>query len=635
MKRKDLLDIEPCEAPETDREGIQAAAQLSEVNGAIWLNIDLFDGQLLKGRYFANKKTWYAWIGEWTQMRMKNVVRAINGEKALKGASYWWENDDYHYASEKDREMVNNYLGTILSYFEDHVLGERTVKRMQRKQERINAVMDLVPTVPDRMAQWLDEEIFTEGYLFVDEKGNRNYYTCTKCGKRSWTTRKFAQYKQIACPKCGSLVKVEKRREQRNRREQIVLIQGLRDGRWIERQFKAECQWSRSGKEIELYENVRCLLRKGEHWGDMYYGTLNQADELEQEWWDKKSRNQQFQRSYLYPYNLDEVLPDTGLQYLGLDQIAKKGRKINVNRMIIGSVGREYLEYLVKSGLLRLAEETCQIYWKEPLDPYAKTMQDLLKINGDRISRLKQIDGGMAALSWLRWEEEAEGERKLSQEALEYLEQKNMYPNDCEKILQAVGSPTRMVNYLKKHKKATVSLWTDYLQMAEEEGMDIEDDIVCRPKDIKARHDELVERRNERQDAEKIKKNQEKYRAMNQEIVKYLPCVARFFWESEQYEIIPAGRCEELIKEGRILHHCVGASDRYMEKMAAGESWILFLRKKEDLETPYYTIEISMKTDRILQWYSAYDRKPQEKTIQKVLKQFLTEIKQKQVRISA
>ena len=76
------------------------------------------------------------------------------------------------------------------------------------------------------------------------------------------------------------------------------------------------------------------------------------------------------------------------------------------------------------------------------------------------------------------------------------------------------------------------------------------------------------------------------------------------------------------MREGRILHHCVGASSRYMEKMAAGETWILFLRRKDSLEDPYYTIEIDMKTDAIIQWYSEYDRKPDREKTQKVLGRF-------------
>ena len=78
----------------------------------------------------------------------------------------------------------------------------------------------------------------------------------------------------------------------------------------------------------------------------------------------------------------------------------------------------------------------------------------------------------------------------------------------------------------------------------------------------------------------------------------------------------------------------MGASTTYMERMAKGLTWILFLRKKEDLENPYYTIEIDMKTDQILQWYSEYDRKPDKEEIQKVLNKFRNSLKNQRVRIA-
>ena len=86
--------------------------------------------------------------------------------------------------------------------------------------------------------------------------------------------------------------------------------------------------------------------------------------------------------------------------------------------------------------------------------------------------------------------------------------------------------------------------------------------------------------------------------------------------------------------EGQTLHHCVGSSDQYMKKMAAGETWILFLRKKEDLEKAYYTVEINMKAARIIQYYSAFDRQPDKETLSEVLKRFKQSIKAKRVRIT-
>lgn len=165
--------------------------------------------------------------------------------------------------------------------------------------------------------------------------------------------------------------------------------------------------------------------------------------------------------------------------------------------------------------------------------------------------------------------------------------------------------------------------------MAKDEGMDTTDDIVRLPKDLKARHDYLVELGNARRDAEELKKNRKKYAQLDKKIMKRLPDAARYFWEDETYMIIPAGKCEELMIEGRKLHHCVGRDDYYMKKMAAGTSWICFLRKKENLEKPYYTLEIDMENDSVLQSYSEFDRRPDAATINGVLSKFKNSVKRK------
>lgn len=175
-----------------------------------------------------------------------------------------------------------------------------------------------------------------------------------------------------------------------------------------------------------------------------------------------------------------------------------------------------------------------------------------------------------------------------------------------------------MVNYLKKQKmspRTVIQTWRDYLRMARREGMDTTDDIVRLPKDLKARHDQLAERINAR-------RNEEKYDRLNARIRERLPEAKRYFWEDDTYMIIPAGRCEELVEEGRALHHCVGASDVYMNAMAEGRRWILFLRRKSELDKPYYTIEIDMFTDEIRQYYSEYDRQPDKEVVRRVLDKF-------------
>ena len=252
----------------------------------------------------------------------------------------------------------------------------------------------------------------------------------------------------------------------------------------------------------------------------------------------------------------------------------------------------------------------------------------MFMLDGNRTNRLKQMDGGLTALKWLQYEQKTGS--KITQNTLEYLQEQNITPYDCKSFIDELGSVNRAANYLRKQTskaRTTIEIWGDYLNMARNEGLDTTDDIVRFPKDLKARHDALVNIINERRDKKRRKEEAAKYRKLNKEIAKKLPSAKIYFWENEKYIFVPAGRCEELIEEGRTLHHCVGASDRYMKKMANGESWIVFLRKKEDIKKPYYTLEVDMKNDTIIQWYSEYDRKPDEKVISKLLTQYKNQIK--------
>lgn len=501
--------------------------------------------------------------------------------------------------------------------------------------------MATIPCIPDGVETWLNKEIFPGNYLFF-RKGKRTEYTCTACGAKSWKKKPWKHGKIATCPKCGAQVKTYSRRNEIMKREPIVILQPHGE-EWLERQCVAECRWNGEGKEIELYEEIRAIIKKGEHYGTLYYGTRRFADEFEQDWWDKNGANKRFVSSYLYPDNLSEVLPYGGLERSALDVIAREKVKLNINHFILRHDDRPWLEYLIKAGLFQLTADITNDYYGTPesICPYGCSLQGALQLDGNRVNRLKQLNGGINTLEWLQYEEESEfdGHRiKISQETLEYLNTKKVDKRNCEEILQELGSVNRMVNYMKKQKISANNLvrtWRDYLRMARQEEMDTTDDIVRLPKDLKARHDQLVERINARRDKERMIKEKEKYERLNARIEKRLPEVKRYFWEDDNYMIIPAGKCEELIEEGRTLHHCVGANDIYMSAMAEGRSWILFLRRKSELDKPYYTIEINMHTDKILQYYSEYDRQPDKEVVKKVLDKFKQSLKKTRVRVPA
>ena len=636
MKRTKLLKMQPCEAPEiSSEETVVCASQIVEADGEKTLEITLFYKGKLRGRYFADEENHNAWIdGKWHTLRLKNVIRMCMDETPLKNDFYYCT-PRTKWTAPEDEERAYDFLDSYsIDGYEETLAERKRQKAFERKMERIDQMMADVPCVPDDAEAWMENEIFPENILFFKKREKRITYSCTACGAASWRKKAWKHGEKTVCPKCGRPVTANCRQKERTRKEPIVILQQYGSG-WIERQFQAICKW-RYGekKEIQLNEEIRVIIPAGQRWGKVWYGTICNADEFEQEFWDKNPLNKRFLTSYLYPGDLREILKRGNLAHSGMDLLASSCEKFNVNKYIVTFHQRPWLEYLAKAGLTRLAAEIVNTYgwWGEPseINTYGDNLQDALQMDGNRINRMKQINGGLYALKWLQYEEDTGV--KISQESLEYLEKNKVSLDGCREILKEVKSVNRMVNYMKKQKVAPSKMyitWEDYIRMAKAEGYDTTDDIVRFPRDLKARHDELVELGIERKDEKRL----QGYRKLDQQIKNRLPEAARYFWEDEEYMIIPTGKCEELMSEGRKLHHCVGRDDHYMRKMAAGTSWILFLRKKEEPETPYYTLEIDMQQDRILQYYSEFDRQPDKVIITKVLDKFRKSIKRQQDRI--
>lgn len=635
MKRTKLLQTTPRDIPEIESEDVMAASQIVEVDGKQTLCIDLFYMGSLKGRYFADETVFNSWVGgSWTTNRLNNVVRMCKEKEPVKG-EYYYCSGEYEWVSEEDKQRALDFLDTwSMNSYEESINQRKRETAIQRKMERIDKEMGRVPCVPDEAEKWVEEKIFPGHFLYMKKTDKRITYNCTACGASGWRKTSWKHGEMTICPKCGAQVKVNSRRQETCKKASVIILQAY-DDQWVERQFKATCRWGEGKKEIRLLEQCRATMPRGETWGKVWYGTIDEADEFEQEYWDKNPLNRRFVSSYLYPGNLKEVLPYGNLQQSGLMEIANSHIKINVNKYITTFHLRPWVEYLVKAGLTNMVADIMEEYgwWGNPssINTDGKNLREALNMDGNRVSRIKQINGGIQVLEWLQYEEKTG--IKISRESLEFLQKKKVSMEYCREILQEVGSVNRMVNYMKKQRIAPNNLahiWRDYLNMARSEGLNTEDDIVRLPKDLKARHDQLVEVINARADAKRKEEELRKYKKLDDQIREHLPEVKRYFWEDDTYMIIPAGKCGELVEEGRTLHHCVASSDIYMNRMAAGTSWILFLRKKEALQKPYYTIEIDMKDDRILQYYSEFDRQPDKSQISKLLNKFKSSIKRQQ-----
>lgn len=580
----------------------------------------------------------------WACDKKKYYTYIFRNKKWTTQGMYWAMHGYSGYCSDIDirldktsreiaEEFLGNYLegtweyrkGTVNRLFqmENDIRDAKREKEWQQRIDRIKTRQEQRKPLPKDWDTWLENHVFKEKrYLFYHAK-KRKSGICAHCGSVVILDGSQRHNGQGICSECKSRVIFKSLGRGRNITDvkQAIYLQKTEEG-FLTRYIKVKKSSSVHGESYSSYDVVLGTWNGKKTWYDYCVISGLTGDEY---WLDKKpiDMNSWKAAGYLYTRNVKHTLKGTIFQYAPLTEwMKKKGSEIPFCDFMVKYQNSPFLEFFIKAGLYRLTEDYIQMHqiW------VGTNPREILGISKQRINRLIQMDGGKVALEWLQYEEEKN--IKMPNEVIRYLQENNVNISRCQPVLDALGSVTRMVNYMKKQEVPPAELavtWSDYLRMAKDEGMDATDDIIRFPKNLKQRHDELVERSEQRAD----KKRLEQYADLDKQIAGRIPEMKRYFWENEKYMIVPAAKCEELMIEGRLLHHCVGRNDNYMQKMADGTSWILFLRRKEEPEKPYYTIEVDMMSDEIIQFYSEFDRQPDKKKIQKLLETFQRNVQKK------
>lgn len=85
------------------------------------------------------------------------------------------------------------------------------------------------------------------------------------------------------------------------------------------------------------------------------------------------------------------------------------------------------------------------------------------------------------------------------------------------------------------------------------------------------------------------------------------PIWEKYVYEDPTYTIIVPEKPEDLTREGTLLQHCVGS---YINSVANGNDIILFLRKKEKPDEPFYTLNLSPDGTKIEQVHGHHNKWP-------------------------
>lgn len=275
------------------------------------------------------------------------------------------------------------------------------------------------------------------------------------------------------------------------------------------------------------------------------------------------------------------------------------------------------LEYVIKGGFIRLAADLIN------LGQSAAKIKVLNKLSKKNKERLIKYNGGVYTLELLQ------EFPQISDENLKEFAKIKSY-DKANQITRFLGVPNPLnLNHVMTLLRKTgglrcdnIRMYSDYLDMAQARGADIHDEIIYRNKRWREFHDRYVEEANR----EKVKQKAKKFAGIQKD---YKKNVALYAWEGKGFSMLVPRNYLDIVDEGTRQHHCVGASDTYMLRMATRESFILFLRHSDKKEEPYYTLEVK-PNGQIVQAYAAYDRKPDYDHVSKILKLWQRDIAKRQ-----
>lgn len=137
-------------------------------------------------------------------------------------------------------------------------------------------------------------------------------------------------------------------------------------------------------------------------------------------------------------------------------------------------------------------------------------------------------------------------------------------------------------------------MWSDWMSMIEKEGL--AGKVNPFPKDLKKEHDAAVERANAKRRAEDLKRQQarieEQERKYKDVTEIYHRIADKYAYQNDTYAVVVPDSASAVIEEGIVLHHCVGTSERYFERVRRNETFVLFLRRVSNISKPWYTLEV-------------------------------------------
>lgn len=509
--------------------------------------------------------------------------------------------------SERDEKLICEYLGSkeepyrAIREFQSNIRERQLLARHKKETNPWDAAMALVPPLPKDWDKWVGKVGVVQNYMFYQyQRGGAKTGYCSYCD-RVVPIRKPKHNMFTKCPRCRKQVQFKafgKMGRFRTEKYVAYLMQPYSGG-FVIREFWAERSYSK-----ETYRNVKVFyheLRRAIFDADakpvqaFYWGVYKQRASR----WIKGCNcsvgyyRDESGRVYgkTIPY-----LAKTCLQRTGLPELIHANMKTDPEKYLVVLKRMPNLEQLTKAGLFRLAVECTQDYYKLSsifqTTPVQRGLAPKLGLNRLELARLRKNQGGRAFLEWLQFEKQTG--KPISDFAIQWMCKEHIDPQQLQFIAdrmrygQIQHYLNRQMQELNLRSERVIELWRDYLSMAFRFGYDTNDPIVYRVRKLQQRHDELAARGEEMQLTLRAGEILQTYPHIEQNLQAIRE---KFAFTGKQFQIQVPDKLEDIFMDSRKLCHCIANSDVYWERMERRESYLLFLRKTAEPDTPYYTVE--------------------------------------------
>ncbi|MBS1473895.1 MAG: PcfJ family protein [Massilimaliae sp.] len=487
-------------------------------------------------------------------------------------------------------------------------LREQSYQKRKKKRERaILHRMAPVRNLPKGLERWTWQEILP-AYLFYEYQKNRKAQEgyCTAC-RQTMPVPEARHQKHGICPNCGHAVTYRALGRGTNLwdQETVQIIQRAGSELLI-RVCKAVISYrDYRNPSFHLWESARSFvsvtdtgtLHEEAYYYSPYRGILTH--------WIPGFRPHFFLSGhfeadpcgYLYPDNLKQVLAGTPWQYSQLSGFAQETRApLEVVPYLSAYLRYPVLEYLVKLKLYHLAADV--IYRPDcrgKLNLHGRNPREVLQIDHACLSILQEAGTGVSGLQLLRGARE--NGIHISASFLHWVEDNQITQQDDIISCLRYMSEQKLIRYITEQYgqlKNTVvpigyrryetpdrvfSEYKDYLRFCRDLGYDLKNSFVLFPRNLQDAHDKTMTLLDKRKAEIYDRKIQAAFPQLDQQYA---------FQKSGLMIVVPQ-RAQDITDEGHALHHCVGS---YIPRVADGKSVILFLRKEEEPDKPYYTMEL-------------------------------------------